>query len=151
MLVIRPNHKSAKISLAEGLTRWAELSLEENVVIPDDYKDVYVVVNQVSREIYIESMSKARASTEDTAGEGQLYAAMCDLVRAGVDSISGLHDESGPIDIKAGEKGLADADMELLGINELLVDLWRLVKCYNEVNANEKKHFGGQAQLTSVA
>ncbi len=151
MLVIRPNHKSGKISLAQGLKKWAQVNVEDEVNIPEEYQNVFLIVKQISREVYIESMSKARSASSDEAGEGQLYSAMCDLVKFGIHCVEGLHDEDGPILINAGDDGLSDEDISLLGVNELAVDLWRVVKCYNEVSATEKKLFGEQVQLTSVA
>ena len=155
MLVIRPNHKSGKLNLAVAIKKWADTSLSEEeakaVKEVEEYKDVFVVVKQVSREVFVESMSKARSAATGDDSETELFAAMSDLVRLGIEEVIGLSDANGPVVVKAEAGSLTDDVMELLGINDLTIDLWRVVKCYNELDASEKKLFGEQVQLTSVA
>ena len=41
-----------------------------------------------------------------------------------------------------------DEDLEMLHDNGLILDLWRVVKSYNELGAEEKKLFGAQVRQT---
>ena len=70
------------------------------------------------------------------------------LVQHGLQSLKGLEDDEGPVEVVCVNGKLAEDDVEMLHDNGLVLDLWRAVKHYNELSAKEKKQFGGRQQLT---
>lgn len=149
MLVIRPNHISSNIDFNSALKVWASENEVEGFEGVGEYKGISIQIKQVSKEIYLESMAMARSAGEGPKAEFEIYQAMGMLVQHGIQSIKGLRDEDGDVEVTCVNGKLADEDLDLLHDNGLVLDLWRAVKHYNELSAEEKKQFGGLPLPTS--
>ena len=150
MLVIRPGHKSKKLQLLDALKNWYQAqSFEEDYTPPKEYEGLSVEIKQLSKTVYLESMGKARDTGEGWRADVEIYESMTMLVKHGVAALHGLNDESGAVEIAAQDGVLSDEALEIISDNGLLMDLWRIVRHYNELSAEEKKQFGAQAPQTS--
>lgn len=149
MLVIRPGHKSKKLQLLDALKDWYEAQqFEEEYTPPKEYEGLSVELKQVSKTVYLESMGKARDTGDGWRADVEIYDSMTMLVKHGLAALHGLEDESGAVEIAAQDGILSDEALEIISDNGLLLDLWRLVRHYNELSAEEKKQFGGRAPQT---
>ena len=149
MLVIRPNHKSKKIKLIDALGDWFKAqSFEEDYTPPKEYEGLSVEIKQLSKTVYLESMGKARDTGEGWRADVEIYESMSMLVTHGVAALHGLEDENGAIDMTQKDGVLCEEDLQIISDNGLLMDLWRIVRHYNELSAEEKKQFGAQAPQT---
>jgi hypothetical protein len=148
MLVIRPKHISTNIDLNTALKEWATENEFEGFEGVGDYEGMSLKIKQVSKEVYLESMAQARSAGDGPKAEVEIYRAMGMLVQHGLQSLKGLEDDDGPVEVVCVNGKLADEDVELLHDNGLMLDLWRAVKHYNELSAKEKKQFGGLRQPT---
>jgi len=150
MLVIKANHVSQKVSVQKALDAWGEENPESKELIePNRYNGLMVEIKQISKEVYLESMARCRQSVEGWEAEIEVYRAMSMLVASGVEQLHGLQDEEGQEVFLSSENGKLDGDsINLLHDNDLLLDMWRLVRHYNELTALEKKAFLGQARQT---
>ena len=71
------------------------------------------------------------------------------LVASGLKGLHGLEDEDGNAVKLASVDGKLDGDsLAILHDNDLMLDMWRIVRHYNELTAIEKKAFSEQAQPT---
>ena len=151
MLVIKPGHVSQKISVQKALVQWGEENQESlEAIQPGRYNGLLAEVQQISKEVYLESMARCRTASEGWESELEVYRAMGILVAHGLKSLDGLQDENGdPVKLSS-EDGQLDKDsLALLHDNDLMLDMWRIVRYYNELTASEKKAFSERAQPTS--
>ena len=150
MFVIRPGHVSRKISLRKALLEWQKLHPETaELCEPTRYNGLTVEIRQVSKETFLEALAMCR-TPEGVDSEIEIYRAMGLLVRHAVKQLHGLEDENGPVMFSSedSEKMLDDDSLELLHDNDLVMDLWRVSRMYNELSADEKKTFSGAALPT---
>lgn len=148
MLVIRPNHISKEIDLNTALKSWASENEVDDFEGVGEYKGINISIKQISKETYLESMALARSAGEGPKAEVEIYRAMGMLVQHGLQKLTGIEDEDGAIEINCVNGKIDDEDLGMLHDNGLILDLWRVVKSYNELGAKEKKHFGVQARQT---
>tara|TARA_R110002051_G_scaffold79005_1_gene142675 strand:- start:4704 stop:5153 length:450 start_codon:yes stop_codon:yes gene_type:complete len=148
VLVIRPKHVSTNIDLNTALKNWATENEVEGFEGVGDYEGISLQIKQVSKEVYLESMARARSAGDGPEAEVEIYRAMGMLVQHGLQSLKGLEDDDGPLEVACVNGKLAEEDVEMLHDNGLVLDLWRAVKHYNELSATEKKQFGGPQPLT---
>ena len=65
MLVIKPGHTSRKISVQNALKVWGEENPESlEAIAPNKYNGLLIEVQQISKEIYLESMARCRAAAD---------------------------------------------------------------------------------------
>jgi len=149
VLVIRPNHISKNVDLNAALKAWADENEIEGFAEVGEYKGISLEIKQVSKEVFLESMAMARSAGDGPKAEVEIYRAMGMLVQHGLQSLNGIEDEDGPIKIKCENGKIEEDDLNLLHDNGLILDLWRVVRNYNELGAEEKKRFGAQQPPTS--
>tara|TARA_Y100000361_G_C11159934_1_gene346601 strand:- start:1715 stop:2164 length:450 start_codon:yes stop_codon:yes gene_type:complete len=147
MLVIRPGHVSNKISVQKALLEWQAANPETAALCdPARYNGLTVEVKQVSKQTFLEALAMCR-STGGLDSEIEIYRAMGMLVQHAIKQVHGLEDLDGKVLLEADESGsLTDESLELLHDNDLVMDLWRIARMYNELSAEEKKTFSEQAQ-----
>ena len=148
MLVIRPNHISKEIDFNTALKSWASENDVDDFEGVGEYKGISLSIKQISKETYLESMALARSAGDGPKAEVEIYRAMGMLVQHGLQKLTGLEDEDGAIEINCVNGKINDEDLEMLHDNGLILDLWRVVKSYNELGAEEKKQFGAQVRQT---
>ena len=148
MLVIRPNHISKEIDFNTALKSWASENEVDDFEGVGEYKGMALSIKQISKETYLESMALARSAGDGPKAEVEIYRAMGMLVQHGLQRLTGLEDEDGAVEINCVNGKINDEDLEMLHDNGLILDLWRVVKSYNELGAEEKKLFGAQVRQT---
>jgi hypothetical protein len=146
--VIRPNHISKEIDFNTALKSWASENEVDDFEGVGEYKGISLSIKQISKETYLESMALARSAGDGPKAEVEIYRAMGMLVQHGLQKLTGLEDEDGAIEINCVNGKINDEDLEMLHDNGLILDLWRVVKSYNELGAEEKKQFGAQVRQT---
>tara|TARA_Y100001963_G_scaffold57400_1_gene80355 strand:+ start:548 stop:994 length:447 start_codon:yes stop_codon:yes gene_type:complete len=148
VLVIRPNHISKEIDFNTALKSWASENEVDDFEGVGEYKGISLSIKQISKETYLESMALARSAGDGPKAEVEIYRAMGMLVQHGLQRLTGLEDEDGAVEINCVNGKINDEDLEMLHDNGLILDLWRVVKSYNELGAEEKKLFGAQVRQT---
>jgi uncharacterized protein YfkK (UPF0435 family) len=151
MLVIKPGHTSQKISVQKALLAWGEENQESlDAIAPNRYNGLLAEVQQISKEVYLESMARCRAAADGWESELEVYRAMGLLVASGLKGLHGLEDVDGNAVNLTSIDGVLDKDsLDVLHDNDLMLDMWRIVRHYNELTASEKKAFSERVQPTS--
>ena len=149
MLVIRPGHISEKVSVQKALRQWQKENPDNaSLCEPAKYNGLAVEIKQVSKATFLEALSMCRTSS-GVDSEIEVYRAMGMLVQHAIKQVHGLEDEDGKVFLDHdAEKNLSEESLELLHDNDLVMDLWRIARMYNELTAEEKKTFSEQARPT---